>query len=86
MSFTIAVASAREGKDGPTQVATALAWLQAWDGHDFTPDEFRRDTGLSQEQFKEVKKATVVRKLWNRLIETSGSGRNTVYRRKANAG
>ena len=82
----LAVASAREGKDGPTQVATALAWLQAWDGHDFTPDEFRRDTGLSQEQFKEVKKATVVRKLWNRLIETSGSGRNTVYRRKANAG
>ena len=66
-----------------TYAARLLRWLENNQLLEFTPDDIREGTQLSPPQFKEAKKHPEVRKYFADHIETRGSGRNTVYRYKA---
>ena len=44
-----------------------------------TPEDIRRQTGLTKEQYKEAKKNRDVKSYFAKHFETKGSGINTVY-------
>lgn len=79
-----ALTTCRQYKGQSTHAAVLLKWLTEWDGHEVTPQDIRAQTGLQPKQFKEAKKNPVVKSFFASHVETDGSGRNTVYRRKSN--
>jgi len=57
-----------------------LDFLDQWDGKStLTPDEIRKALGLTLGQFKEAKKHKAVQDYFQKHIQTTGSGKNTVY-------
>ena len=67
----------------PTHAAKMLQWLFAeWTTLTITPDEIRKATGLTQEQFKEAKKNPDVKRFFAENVITHGSGKNAIYERK----
>ena len=76
-------AASRRYNSEETHAAKLLRWLESNRRPEFTPEDIREGTHLTPEQFKEAKKHPEVRKYFAGYIETSGSGRNTVYRYKA---
>ena len=69
---------------GETLVSKMLKWLHQWDGSSVSPNEIRQATGLSQNQFKEVRKHPEIQKFFEAHVTTTGSGRHTAYRRTNN--
>ena len=81
-----AIAKARGARHmgEPTHAAKLLQYLVSeWTAPTVTPDEIRKATGLTLEQFKEAKKNPSVKVFFTQNIIVRGSGRNTVYERKS---
>lgn len=73
-------ATSRKFYDGrATHAAILLKWLHDWDSGSVTPEQIRRETHLTPQQFKEAKKNPQVRKFFAESVYTSGSGINTLY-------
>ena len=68
-------------KDSETHASKLSSWLQQWDGAPITPEEIRRETGLSKKAFKEAKKSQFIHQFFCDHVMTEGSGRNTRYRK-----
>jgi len=72
--------TSRRYKSEKTHAAVLLHWLETCQQQEFTPEEARKQTGLTPGQFKEAKKNPEVRRYFQNHIDAAGSGRNTVYR------
>ena len=78
--------TSRQYKGEATHAAVLLKWLTSqWDGKEITPKEIREHTNLTMKQFKEAKKNADIKTFFASCVETSGSGSNTIYRRKHDA-
>lgn len=77
-------ATTRRYNSEGTHAAKLLRWLENSQEQEFTPEEIRKQTGLTLNQFKEARRHPEIRKYFAEHIETRGSGRNTSYRRKQN--
>lgn len=64
---------------GETLASKMLNWLQNWDGSPVSPNDIRQATGLSQNQFKEVRRHPEIQKFFETHVKASGSGRHTTY-------
>ena len=62
-----------------THVSKLMRWLRGWDGHAVSPEDIRKETGLSQAQFKEARRHKDVRKFFETNVTATGSGRYTTY-------
>ena len=62
-----------------SHAAKLLCWLESNQSQKFTPQDIRRETGLTLNQFKEAKKHPEVQRYFEDYIENKGSGRNTTY-------
>lgn len=81
-----AMTTSRQYKGEATHAAVLLKWLTSqWDGKEITPKEIREHTNLTMKQFKEAKKNADIKTFFASCVETSGSGSNTIYRRKHDA-
>ena len=81
-----AMTTSRQYKGEATHAAVLLKWLTSqWDGKEIIPKEIREHTNLTMKQFKEAKKNADVKTFFASCVETSGSGSNTIYRRKHDA-
>ena len=66
-----------------THAGKLLEFLEEWDGVEaLTPEQIRMETDLTLSKFKEAKKHHTVRQYFSKYIETSGSGKHTVYRKR----
>ncbi len=64
----------------PTHASKLLNFLVEWDGKiNLTPTQIRKVTGISLKQFKEARKHPDVQRYFKSYIQTTGSGKNTVY-------
>ena len=60
-----------------------LQVLVGWDGSvPLTPDDIRQQAGLTKTQYKEARKNSDVKQYFGKYIITTGSGKNTVYRKR----
>lgn len=85
-SCRTAMTTGRQYKGSSTHAAILLTWLTSqWDGKEITPKEIREHINLTMKQFKEAKKNADVKTFFASCVETSGSGSNTIYRRKHDA-
>lgn len=70
----------QEYKGKPTHASKLLDFLIKWDSTtSLTPTQIREATGMSPENFKEVKKNGEVQHYFKAHIRTAGSGKNTIY-------
>lgn len=75
-----AAAMAKTYHGQQTSAGKVLQVLVNWDGSvPLTPEDIRRQTGLTKEQYKEAKKNRDVKSYFAKHFETKGSGINTVY-------
>lgn len=80
----LAVAANREYMGKQSHAGILLEFLSEQpEGASFTPAQIRDATNLTPAQFKEAKKHVAVRAYFEKHIETTGSGRNTCYIKKA---
>ncbi len=76
----LAAAAGRTYMGKQTHAGKLLEFLSKWDGKStLTPDKIRKVLGLTLGQFKEAKKHKVVQDYFRKYIQTTGSGKNTVY-------
>lgn len=66
-----------------TNIGKLLDYLGTIQDAQITPSEIRSATGLTLNQYKEAMKNPTVKQLMVRRFETSGSGKNTIYKKRA---
>lgn len=79
-SCQIATVVSREYLGKQTHAGKLLNFVSQWNDRDsLTPEQIRKELGLTQAQFKEAKKHSSVQNYFNKHIKTIGSGKNAVY-------
>ena len=78
-----AAAIAKSYRGQQTSAGKMLQVLVGWDGSvPLTPDDIRQQAGLTKTQYKEARKNSDVKQYFGKYIITTGSRKNTVYRKR----